>query len=232
MKAPPGFIVAIDGPSGAGKTAAGMLVAERIGAVFVDTGIFYRGLTLLALRQGVPSADAAALAALAGGVTGRAVEPAAGCRFAEVWVNGEPAGEAIRTSAVEASVSQVASHPEVRGAILNLQREAAGVGPAIVAGRDIGTVIFPEAPLKVYLDASPQARAHRRARQLGARNLEQEVAQNLAARDASDAGRTVAPLSRAADAVVIDTDRLSLEEVVAELEGLVSRRLRGVDGRR
>ena len=229
--APRGFVMAIDGPSGAGKTAAGMLVAERIGAVFVDTGIFYRALTLLALREGAPIEDSAALTALVSAVVSAVVEPPSGCRLVEAHIRGEPAGDAIRSPEVEARVSEVAGHPGVRAAILGLQREAAHGEPAIVAGRDIGTVVFPEASLKVYLDASADERARRRARQLGFPAVEKRVAASLAARDAGDVGRPVAPLARATDAVVVDTDGLSLAEVVEELDALVRRSLAGSDAR-
>lgn len=231
MMAPRGFVVAIDGPSGAGKTAAGMQVAERIGAVFVDTGIFYRALTLLALRDGVPIEDAAALTALVGDVVSAVVDPPSGCRLVEARIRGVAAGDAIRAPEVEARVSEVAGHPDVRAAILELQREAAHGEAAIVAGRDIGTVVFPAAPLKVYLDASPDERARRRALQLGFPAVQEHVAVSLAARDAGDVSRPVAPLARAADAIVIDTDRLSLAEVVAELEALVNGKLAGSDAR-
>ena len=222
--------MAIDGPSGAGKTAAGMLVAERIGAVFVDTGIFYRGLTVLALRNGVATSDAAGVTALVSGLASAVVQPASGCRVVEVRIKGEPAGAAVHSMEVEARVSEVASHSEVRAAILSLQRDAASGKPAVVAGRDIGTVVFPGAPLKVYLDASPHERAVRRARQRGVLGGEGEVAASLAARDAFDAGRAVAPLTRADDAVVVDTEGLSLEEVVDALETLVKRTLAGGSG--
>jgi CMP/dCMP kinase len=221
--------MAIDGPSGAGKTAAGMLVAEHIGAVFVDTGIFYRGLTLLALREGVSMEDSEAVMRLTDRLASAVVEPASGCRVVEVRIQGISVGEAIRSAEVESRVSQVAGHASVRSAVLDLQRGAAGGEPAVVAGRDIGTVIFPEAPLKIYLDASPTERALRRARQLGVLEAQGNVAASLAARDAGDTGRAVAPLARAADAVVVDTDGMSLEVVVDELEGLVRRALERLD---
>lgn len=232
MNPPPHLVVAIDGPSGAGKTAAGMILAERLGAVFVDTGIFYRALTLLALRRGVSTTDAAALAALVPAVSSRIATPAGGCRVAEVQVEGEAVGDAIRSPEVEEHVSEVASHSEVRTAIVEIQRGAANGEPGVVAGRDIGTVIFPNAPVKVYLDASPAQRALRRARQLGALAQDVEVAQSLAARDARDTGRAVAPLARAADAMVIDTDELTLEQVVDTLDALVRRTAKSADADR
>lgn len=216
------LVVAIDGPSGAGKSAAGLLLAERIGAVFVDTGIFYRAVTFLALERGVSLGDGRALSGLAGklGVTAR--EPLQGAQVARVLIDGKPVADAeIRSAEVEANVSRVAAHPEVRAAVLKPQRMAAQWERAVVAGRDVGTVIFPQAQVKVYLDASPEERARRRSLERGAVESDPAVAQGMARRDAQDAARAAAPLARAPDAVVLHTDDMPLADVVDELERLV-----------
>lgn len=224
-------VVALDGPSGVGKTAAGMALAQRLDAVFVDTGIFYRAVTLLALQRGIPTGDGRALADLTPHISLDTVQPATGCRLAEALIDNERAGEALRSPEVEAHVSEVASQAAVRDAVLRLQREAPQGQTAVVAGRDIGTVVFPDAVLKVYMDASPSERALRRARQLGSSGGAQQVAQSLAARDARDSGREVAPLAKADDAVMLDTDTLSLEQVVDELERLARQRMGQISAR-
>jgi cytidylate kinase len=223
MKAPPGFIVAIDGPSGVGKTSAGMRLAGSIGAVFVDTGIFYRALTVLALRRGLPTEDGATLA-LATAEIKPVLADGDLCQVVGVAVEGETLSDAeLHAVRTDEAVSTVAGLPAVRTALVELQRRAAE-GAAVVAGRDIGTVIFPDAALKVYLDASPGARAQRRAIQQG-ESVVADIASSLAARDANDASRAVAPLAIAPDAVVIDTDDLGLDDVVRLLERLAQERL-------
>lgn len=225
MRAPRGFVVALDGPSGVGKTAAGMRLAARIDGVFVDTGIFYRGLALIAQLRGVPSEDEVGLASLVPSVTSEIVrDPDIGCDVAQLRVDGKPVGDAIRAPEIDAQVSRVAGHPAIRAELTDRQRQAAAGNAAVVAGRDIGTVIFPEAPLKVYLDASPAERARRRALQTGDVTTD-SVRESLTARDALDAGRTVAPLAMAVDAVLLETDHLSLAQVVERLEALVWERV-------
>src|SRR5712692_6258272 len=147
-------IIALDGPAGAGKTTVGARLAERLGWAFVDTGLLYRALTWLARERGVSVDDEAGLAALAETLEVRVVASESDGENGAVIVNGTDATRALRSPAVDREVSLVAAVPAVRRARVEPQRRAVGAGPAVVAGRDIGTVIFPCAPLKVYLEAS------------------------------------------------------------------------------
>lgn len=222
------LVVAIDGPSGAGKTTVGKRVAERLSAAFLDTGVLYRALTLRALEDRVSPDNALALAALA-----RALKVET--RVAEngedvVLIDGRDVTEAIRSPTVDAFVSQVAGHPAVREALVAPQRKVALAGSAVVIGRDIGTVIFPDAQVKVFLEASPVERARRRAEQSGDVSAEAAVQHDMAQRDARDRGRAVAPLEAAADAVIIETDGVPITEVVERVYSLVPASLRGGGG--
>jgi cytidylate kinase len=215
-------IVAIDGPSASGKSSTARSVALALGFAHLDSGALYRGMTLVALREGwgAPGGplDAAALirAAERRGLTLHFD----GEHFA-VYLEGEPVDEAIRGPEVTALVSPVAALPAIREWVTGRLRQQARAGrPLVVDGRDIGTVVFPDAELKVFLNASPRARAERRLRQRGepveGSALERETAL-LAARDAADAGRAVAPLRSAPDAILIDGTHLSLEEQVSQI---------------
>jgi len=216
---PARLVVAIDGPSGAGKTTVGKRVAERLGADFLDTGVLYRALTLQALEGGVSPADEAGLAGLARQLK---VEVRAGPSGEDlVLFDGRDATEAIRSPTVDAFVSQVASHAAVRETLIPAQRRVADAGRAVVAGRDIGTVIFPDAQVKVFLEAVAAERARRRAEQSGDRAAEIAVQHGMEQRDALDRGRSVAPLEPAADAVLIETDGVSIDEVVDRICSLV-----------
>ena len=208
-------VIAIDGPAGVGKSVVSARLAAALGYVYLDTGAIYRAVTLLARRRGIPLDDEARLAELATGLQIRIVAPTvADGRQYTVLVDGEDVTWALFTADVDRSVSQVAAHPAVRQALLPVQREAAH-GRVVVAGRDIGTVILPNADLKIYLDASPEVRAKRRCQQLAKRGEPADYAAVLAdilRRDQLDSERAAAPLRSAPDAVVIDTDDLSLEE--------------------
>lgn len=218
------FVVAIDGPSGAGKTAAGALLAQRLDAILVDTGIFYRALTLAALSEKVDLADESALLKLIEDLDAGVRLTDTACA-AEAIFRGQPLGDAIFSAEVDSRVSDVASHPAVRAALLDLQRGPTIGRRAVVTGRDIGTVVFPDAVVKFFLDASPDQRARRRALQVGAQPGDSAVAGALARRDATDSSRAVAPLTPASDAVVLDTDQLPLDAVVSLLERLVHERV-------
>ena len=220
------FVVAIDGPSGAGKTAAGTLLAQRLDATLVDTGIFYRGLTLLALRHRIDVADEDALLSLIPDL-GTSVRVTDTGPAAEVLYRSRPLGDEIFSGVVDAMVSAVARHPAVRDALLALQRAPAEGRRAVVTGRDIGTVVFPDAEVKIFLDASPAERARRRTLQVGEDPGNASIEGAMIQRDAADSARPVAPLARATDAVVIDTDLLSLEAVVDSLERIVRQRVGG-----
>jgi cytidylate kinase len=204
-----------------GKSAVGRLVARQLRFRFIDTGMMYRALTVLALERGLDLRDEAALAQLASTASMR-VEP--GEDGGRIVVDGADVTPRLRSAEVGEAVSLVSRVPGVRRAMVALQRELAREGGIVMAGRDIGTVVLPHAPLKVYLDASADERVRRRHEQLlelGRDVPADEVREELALRDAIDSERAVSPLRPADDAVIIHTDRLSLEEVVSRILELV-----------
>jgi cytidylate kinase len=196
-------------------------VAGRLGYRFFDTGAMYRAMTWLALRQGVDVHDGKALGDLAAGATidvrassGESAEPTT------VLIGGEDATSHLRDANVEANVSLVSRVPAVRAALVRIQRELAAEGRVVMAGRDIGTVVLPDAGIKVYLDASREVRAERRAGQMRSRGQAADVQalhDDLQRRDSIDSTRETSPLTAAADAVIINTDELSVEEVVRRI---------------
>jgi cytidylate kinase len=218
--------IALDGPAAAGKTTVGRRLAETLGYLFFDTGVLYRALALQALAEGVSPEDGVALAALAERRE-VAVEARPGLDPGYVvLLAGHDVTAALRSPEVDRTVSPVSRHPEVRSALLETQRSIAASGEAVVVGRDIGTAVLPDADLKLYLDASTEARARRRADELARRGLDvdyEAVLADLLARDAQDAGRASGPLAVAPDAVVVDTDNCGLDEVVAHLAALAAR---------
>jgi cytidylate kinase len=217
------IVVALDGPASSGKSSVGSAAAERLGLRFVDTGLLYRALTALALRAGVATDDAAALVALLDRVALR--DDGAG-RLAWVLLDGEDATGSVRGGDVDASVSAVSRVPEVRAALLGRQRAMTAGGGIVMAGRDIGTVVLPDARLKLYLDASVEERASRRIAERGLDPDGDEagtVREQLRARDAQDRGRAVAPLRPADDAVVISTDGLDFEQSVDLVVATIAR---------
>lgn len=224
------MIVAIDGPSGSGKSSVARAVAARCDLTYLDTGAMYRSVALACLGRGVDPEDAEAAAEVARAIRIEFAPSEGGQR---VLVDGEDATEAIRTPEVERAVSAVSAVPAVREAMVALQRRA-GEGTGVVAeGRDIGTVVFPAAEVKVFLSASPEARARRRAVQRGGGNLatgevvavdpeaEKAVLEDLVRRDGLDSSREASPLRAAEDAVRIDSSELSFEEVVERVVELV-----------
>ena len=217
--------IAVDGPAASGKSTVGRLAAERLGYLFLDTGLLYRALTLLALEAGVDPRDGPALAALAAG-RGMEVAAAPGSTTASVTVDGRDVTARLHTPGVDGAVSAVSAHGAVRDALLAHQRRPAERGRVVMVGRDIGTVVLPSADLKIYLDASAEERARRRFRQRLARGEPAEYAAVLAAvrhRDALDSGRALAPLAAASDAVVVDTDDCELPATVEHVLALVRR---------
>lgn len=217
---PPRYM-AIDGPVAAGKSAVGGEVARRLGYRFIDTGMMYRALTYVALERKLALDDEAALGGLAdsGALT---VEPGPpdSPEASRVFVDDVDVTNQLRTTEVGMAVSLVSRVPTVRRAMVAVQRQLAEEGHVVVVGRDIGTVVLPDAPLKVYLDASPKERARRRHEELhasGAQVTLRQVRDELAHRDAIDSQRDVSPLRPAQDALVIDTDGLSLEDVVERI---------------
>jgi cytidylate kinase len=217
-------VIAIDGPAAAGKSTVARLLADRLGAMLFDTGVLYRVVALIARRTGIEPSDAAALARIARDARIRVTPPSElDGRLYDVRLDGEDVTWEIREPEIGAIVSPVAEHQMVRSALLPLQRAIASSGPVVMVGRDIGTVVVPDAGLKVYLDATPEERARRRYREALARGGTETFADVLAetgARDAIDSGRDAAPLREAADAVHMDTDGKPIDAVVAAIEAL------------
>jgi cytidylate kinase len=217
-------VIAIDGPAAVGKTTVGSRLAERLGWTFLDTGVLYRALAWLALDRGIEPDDDRRLASLARDLQVRVMRPSRDDgRQADVALDDHDITWEIRAPAVDRAVSVVAALPGVRAALIPAQRRAAADAPAVVVGRDIGTVIFPDAALKVYLEAGVNERARRRAADLAARGEAEDLAavvSSLLRRDALDSERIHAPLTMPSDAVRVDTEGRSVEEVVDDLLGL------------
>jgi cytidylate kinase len=218
--------VAVDGPSGSGKSTVGFALADRLDATFVDTGLMYRALTLAAVERGIDTDDGGALGALAGEVR-IGVErprPEHGDRRETVRLDGRDVTVDVREPRIDRAVSAVSRHAEVRDAMLGVQRAAAESGDTVMVGRDIGTVVLPDATLKVFLTAAAQVRAARRAAEMGMPERVDEYLVEIERRDAADSGRDVAPLRKARDAIVLDTGELGVAEcvdaIVARLEGI------------
>jgi cytidylate kinase len=206
-------VVAIDGPGSSGKSTVGAAAAARLGYRFFDTGLLYRAVTRLAIDRGVADADIDGLVALVDGIE---LAPDEEGRPGRVLAGGRDLGPGLHSPEIEARVSAISSVPEVRSALVDRQRSLAAPGRIIMAGRDIGTVILPEADLKVYLDASVEERARRRAGERGGLSGGDmdEVLAALRRRDRLDANRVVAPLRAAPDALILRTDGNELEDTV------------------
>ena len=211
--------VAIDGPSGAGKSTVGHALAQAIGANFVDTGLMYRALTLAAVESGVDVDDGMALGLLAAErrIDVERPRPDQTDRLETVLLDGRDVTTEVREPRIDRLVSAVSRHAEVRDAMLGLQRAAARRGSTVMVGRDIGTVVLPDATLKVYLTADPEVRAARRAAEMGEPGRAAEYLAEIQRRDELDAGRALAPLRMPDDAMVIDTGRLDVEASVASI---------------
>jgi cytidylate kinase len=215
------LVVALDGPGSSGKSSVGAAAALRLGYRFVDTGLLYRALTWFALHRGVPLDDGVALAASVSHVE---LAPDSEGRLDRVVVDERDVTAEVHTTAVDEHVSEVARLPPVRAALLERQRSIAGPGGIIVAGRDIGTVVLPDADLKLYLDASVEERARRRAEQWGHAPDAAEAAtilDELRRRDMLDSTRPVAPLRIPDDALVIYTDGNEFDETVDMVEAAI-----------
>lgn len=219
------FIVTIDGPAGTGKSTVAHRLARRLGLEFLDTGAMYRAAALRALETGIDPADGDRVAALV-----RDLE----IRFdwrrdpPELLVDGDAVGERIRTQDVTRAVSAVASNPSVRAAMVEAQREIASLHPRLVTeGRDQGSVVFPDAHVRIYLDARPEVRARRRVEQLAAKGIiisEAEVLAQIIARDHMDSSRRDGPLVCPKGADVVDTSDIDIDVVIDRLEEIVRRR--------
>ncbi|MEO7192335.1 MAG: (d)CMP kinase [Vicinamibacterales bacterium] len=215
------LVIAIDGPSGAGKGTVARTLAARLGYRHVDTGAMYRAVAWKAVEQGLDPADADRLAAIARGAR---IE-----MDSTVRIDGHDVTQAIRTPQIDRAAAIVAQHQDVRAVLVALQRQCGEGGAIVMEGRDIGSVVFPAADVKIYLDASPEERARRRAgdaAHTASREPESAagVAEALAERDNADRTRAASPLTVPADAVYIDTTGLAIEEVVGRVLALVEAR--------
>jgi cytidylate kinase len=226
-------VIAIDGPGAAGKSTVARIIAERTGAMLFDTGALYRAVTLLATRVGVAGADGDTLAALARTHRIDVLPPSVDDgRQVDVLLDGEDVTWALRTPEIDSRVSEVSAHSQVRLELLELQRTIAAGVRVVMVGRDIGTVVIPDAGVKIYLDASVEERARRRFEELRGRGVEADleaVRADLAARDAWDSSRETAPLSVAADATVVQTDGRSVDEIVDEIVTITDAVWAGID---
>jgi cytidylate kinase len=215
------IVIAIDGPAGAGKSTAARALARRLGFFLLDTGAIYRTVALEASRRGVAFSDARALGLIAEGLAIRFDE------VGRVFLGDEDVSTAIRTPEMSQGASTVSAHPPVREALLGLQRKLAARGRCVVEGRDIGTVVLPWAPLKIFLTASPEVRARRRYDELIAKGQTVDLQKTLAEiieRDERDSTRATAPLKQAEDAVLLDTSDLDEPSVVDRMEALARSR--------
>jgi len=212
-----GPVIAIDGPSGAGKSTTARLLAERLGYVYIDTGAMYRAIGWKAKREGIDPSDEEKMADL--------------CRRTEVtirqvgknpgfFVDGQDVTGEIRTPEMGMMASAVSKSPSVRARLLTLQRDLGRCGGVVLDGRDIGTVVFPDADAKFFLDASAEERGRRRYLELKAKGLEvdlMQITQEIRDRDSQDSGRSIAPLRRADDAVLIDSTTMGIDAVVDKM---------------
>ena len=216
--------ITIDGPAASGKSTVGLRLAQDLGYLFFDTGIMYRAVTWLALERGLDMQDEAALTALAESAQIDILPPSKDDgRTCDVLIDGLDITWETRSGEVDANVSVVSACAGVRRALLYQQRRIGQRGRVVMVGRDIGTVVLPDADLKVYLDASPEERARRRFDEIRARGGDpdyHEVLAKVLERDRIDSTRSIAPLRAAEDAVVIDSDKLNADQVFERLQEL------------
>lgn len=217
--------IAIDGPAASGKSTIGERLAQRCGYLYFDTGVMYRAVTWAALQRGADIADEAAITRLAEELHIEVKPPVVNDgRQYTILADGRDITWEIRTPAVDRGVSPVSAYGGVRTALVVQQRRVAQQGPVVMAGRDIGTVVLPDAELKIYLDATPEVRARRRHLEILARGEQsdyEQVLQAMRRRDEIDSTRAIAPLRPAEDAVIVDTTELTIEQVLEKVEGLV-----------
>lgn len=218
-------IVAIDGPAASGKSTIGSKLARRWGYLYFDTGLMYRAVTWYVLEEGILPENEKRVTSIAEEIQIDVQPPSQDDgRDYDVLVNGEDITWEIRTPRIDAEVSVVAAYPGVRRALTDQQRRIGLRGEVVMVGRDIGTVVLPEADLKIYLDASVEERAQRRYRQRQDRGEEADLTQItrvMKMRDEIDSNRDVAPLRAAEDAVIINSDKLTIEQVLDRIESIV-----------
>jgi len=218
------MIVAIDGPAGSGKSTVAKNLAERLGFHYLDTGAMYRAVALTALRRGVDPDNERAVTSLARDASIEFIHDDDAAIPTRILFNGEDVSAAIRAPEVDEAVSAVARLPRVREAMVERQRAQVSHGNLVAEGRDIGTVVFPDAELKVFLTASPEERARRRHAELYDRGVHvgrDEVQDAMSARDTADSTRKAAPLAAASDARVLDTTDLDIAQVVEAIAAMV-----------
>jgi len=218
------LVIAIDGPAGAGKSTASRRLAERLGYRYVDTGAMYRVIGVLAAERSIDPTDGQALANLCDETE---IEFSENNGQVHTCANGKDLSARIRTPEAAQLASKVSAVPAVRERLVAKQRHMGAGGGVVMEGRDIGTVVFPDAPVKIFLEATPAERARRRSAELHGRATPADIdrmAQEIAERDARDRGRAHSPLRAAADAVVVNTTDKSIDEVVAMLAAIVATR--------
>jgi len=211
------LIIAIDGPSGAGKSTVGRALATQLGYLYIDTGAMYRAVSLKAEEKGIDPWDESALSRLVSSIR---IVFDAGNEGVRILCNGEDITEAIRSPRISRLASDISKSQVVREALVGMQKEMGKEKGVVLDGRDIGTVVFPEADVKFYLDADPEERGRRRYRELSERGMEvdfKKTVQEVIERDRNDMNRSLSPLKRAHDAVFIDSTGRSAEEVVEEM---------------
>ena len=217
--------VAIDGPSGAGKSSLAKRLAKDLGYVYVDTGAMYRSIGLYAVRAGVDPKDEAAVTALLPQIK-LAIRLVDGAQH--IYLNGEDVSDAIRAENIGMAASAVSAHPPVRAFLLDTQRGLAADQNILMDGRDIGTVVLPNATVKIFLTASPEARATRRWKEYQAKgmpNTYEEVLADVKQRDYQDTHRAAAPLKQAEDAVLLDTSELNFEQSLDAMKQIIARKV-------
>lgn len=220
------FVVAIDGPAGSGKGTVTKLIAERLGFVTIDTGAMYRCVTVQALRNNILASETEKIEEMMKDIS---IDMKKENGVQKVFLNGEDVTKEIRTPIVDKNVSAFSALPIVRNKITPMQRKMGQNGNVIMEGRDIGTVVFPDADVKIYLDASDEEIARRRYKQNLERGIDvtyEQVLEDIKRRNELDSHREVAPLKKAEDAVYLDSTSLSIEQVVEKIIGIIQNKLK------